>query len=142
MDLNGAFHSRDWRESSYEPLRKIAATVERDELGHSEMGHYFLAEIASDRKGKALCQHLLGKWYPAALDMFGRSGSSRPTSASTGASSSLGSLDASEPVAEVADGDLEARRPGNRGHSGVELDRAPRRDGRGHERDATCEHLA
>ena len=75
VDLNGAFHSRDWRESSYEPLRKIAATVERDELGHSEMGYHFLAETVSDRKGQALCQRLLAKWYPAALDMFGRSDS-------------------------------------------------------------------
>src|SRR3989442_3242320 len=35
VDLNGAFHARDWRESSYVPLAKMSATVERDELGHS-----------------------------------------------------------------------------------------------------------
>ena len=75
VDLNGAFHSRDWRESSYVPLAKMAATVERDELGHSEMGYYFLQEICSDARGKELTQHLLAKWYPAALDMFGRSDS-------------------------------------------------------------------
>ncbi|MBI3636239.1 MAG: phenylacetate-CoA oxygenase subunit PaaI [Candidatus Rokubacteria bacterium] len=75
VDLNGAFHARDWRESSYVPLAKMSATVERDELGHSEMGYYFLQEIVSDRKGRAVAQHLLAKWYPAALDMFGRSDS-------------------------------------------------------------------
>jgi len=75
VDLNGAFHSRDWRESSYVPLRKMAATVERDELGHSEMGYYFLQEIVSDARGRALAQALLPKWYAAALDMFGRSDS-------------------------------------------------------------------
>ena len=75
VDLNGAFHSRDWRESSYEPLRKMAATVERDELGHSEMGYHFLQEICSEPRGKELAQRLLSKWYPAALDMFGRSDS-------------------------------------------------------------------
>jgi 1,2-phenylacetyl-CoA epoxidase catalytic subunit len=75
VDLNGAFHSRDWRESSYEPLRKMAATVERDELGHSEMGYHFLQEICSKPRGKELAQRLLSKWYPAALDMFGRSDS-------------------------------------------------------------------
>jgi len=75
VDLNGAFHARDWRESSYVPLAKMSATVERDELGHSEMGYYFLAHICRERAGKALVQHLLGKWYPAALDMFGRSDS-------------------------------------------------------------------
>jgi ring-1,2-phenylacetyl-CoA epoxidase subunit PaaA len=75
VDLNGAFHTRDWRESSYVPLAKIAATVERDEVGHSEMGYYFLTEICQDAHGRALTQRLLEKWYPAALDMFGRSDS-------------------------------------------------------------------
>src|SRR3990172_3819337 len=75
VDLNGAFHSRDWRESSYIPLQKMAPTVERDELGHSEMGYHFLQMICEDRKGKAVAQQLLTKWYPAALDMFGRSDS-------------------------------------------------------------------
>jgi ring-1,2-phenylacetyl-CoA epoxidase subunit PaaA len=75
VDLNGAFHARDWRESSYVPLAKMSATVERDELGHSEMGYYFLQRIREDRRGRALTQALLPKWYPAALDMFGRSDS-------------------------------------------------------------------
>jgi ring-1,2-phenylacetyl-CoA epoxidase subunit PaaA len=75
VDLNGAFHSRDWRESSYVPLRQMAATVERDELGHSEMGYYFLRQICAEARGKELARRLLAKWYPAALDMFGRSDS-------------------------------------------------------------------
>jgi 1,2-phenylacetyl-CoA epoxidase catalytic subunit len=75
VDLNGAFHARDWRDSSYAPLAKMSATVERDEVGHSEMGYHFLQQICAEPRGKALAQHLLGKWYPAALDMFGRSDS-------------------------------------------------------------------
>jgi ring-1,2-phenylacetyl-CoA epoxidase subunit PaaA len=75
IDLNGAFHARDWRESSYVPLRKISRTVERDEFGHSEMGYYFLQEICSESRGRSLAQRLLPKWYSAALDMFGRSNS-------------------------------------------------------------------
>lgn len=75
VDLNGAFHARDWRESSYVPLQKMAATVERDELGHSEMGYYFLQEACASPGGRALARALLDKWYPAALDMFGRSDS-------------------------------------------------------------------
>ncbi len=75
VDLNGAFHARDWHESSYVPLKKVAASVERDELGHSEMGYRFLAQICEDKNGRTLAQCLLGKWYPAALDMFGRSDS-------------------------------------------------------------------
>jgi 1,2-phenylacetyl-CoA epoxidase catalytic subunit len=53
----------------------LAQTVERDELGHSEMGYYFLRQICADAKGKELARRLLAKWYPAALDMFGRSDS-------------------------------------------------------------------
>lgn len=75
VDLNGAFHARDWRESSYVPLQKMSATVERDELGHSEMGYYFLQHICADARGRTLAQALLAKWYAAALDMFGRSDS-------------------------------------------------------------------
>jgi len=76
VDLNGAFHARDWRESSYVPLAKMSATVERDELGHSEMGYRFLAELCAERRSRMLVQELLAaKWYPAALDMFGRSDS-------------------------------------------------------------------
>jgi 1,2-phenylacetyl-CoA epoxidase catalytic subunit len=75
VDLNGAFHARDWRESSYVPLAKMSATVERDELGHSEMGYHFLQQICETPRGRALAQALLAKWYPAALDMFGRSDS-------------------------------------------------------------------
>src|ERR1700751_4942156 len=75
IDLNGAFHARDWRDSSYTPLRKISRTIERDEFGHSEMGYYFLQELCSERKQRTLVQHLLPKWYSAALDMFGRSDS-------------------------------------------------------------------
>jgi 1,2-phenylacetyl-CoA epoxidase catalytic subunit len=75
IDLNGAFHARDWRESSYIPLRKISRTIERDEFGHSEMGYHFLQRICGDAKGRMLAQRLLPKWYSAALDMFGRSDS-------------------------------------------------------------------
>ena len=75
IDLNGAFHARDWRDSSYIPLRKISRTIERDEFGHSEMGYYFLQELCSGTRGRILVQHLLPKWYSAALDMFGRSDS-------------------------------------------------------------------
>jgi ring-1,2-phenylacetyl-CoA epoxidase subunit PaaA len=75
VDLNGAFHARDWRESSYVPLATMAATVERDELGHSEMGYHFLREICQDAHARGTAQALLATWYPAALDMFGRSDS-------------------------------------------------------------------
>jgi 1,2-phenylacetyl-CoA epoxidase catalytic subunit len=39
------------------------------------MGYYFLARACETSRGRALVERLLAKWYPAALDMFGRSDS-------------------------------------------------------------------
>jgi 1,2-phenylacetyl-CoA epoxidase catalytic subunit len=39
------------------------------------MGYYFLTEICQDRRGRMLVQKFPEEWYPAALDMFGRSDS-------------------------------------------------------------------
>jgi 1,2-phenylacetyl-CoA epoxidase catalytic subunit len=39
------------------------------------MGYYFLQQICAEPRGRTLAQALLAKWYPAALDMFGRSDS-------------------------------------------------------------------
>ena len=108
VDLNGAFHTRDWRESSYVPLAKIAATIERDELGHSEMGYYFLQEICGDGRGKALAQRLLEKWYPAALDMFGRSDSPNVPKFIRWGLKSVGNAEIREAYKTYVDGKLAA----------------------------------
>lgn len=80
MDLTGAFYAREWRHSSYVPLAGLAPGIERDEVGHSELGYYLLSWICSDAPGRELAQRLLAKWYPAALDVWGRSDSpSMPT---------------------------------------------------------------
>jgi 1,2-phenylacetyl-CoA epoxidase catalytic subunit len=108
VDLNGAFHSRDWRESSYLPLQKMAATVERDELGHSEMGYYFLQQICAEAKGKVVTQHLLGKWYPAALDMFGRSDSTNAPKFIQWGLKSVGNAEIRQAYKHYVDGKIEA----------------------------------
>lgn len=108
VDLNGAFHTRDWRESSYVPLAKIAATIERDELGHSEMGYYFLQEICGDGQGRALAQRLLEKWYPAALDMFGRSDSPNVPKFIRWGLKSVGNAEIREAYKTYVDGKLAA----------------------------------
>jgi hypothetical protein len=108
VDLNGAFHARDWRESSYVPLGKMSATVERDELGHSEMGYHFLQEICADRKGKALTQALVRKWYPAALDMFGRSDSPNAPKFMRWGLKSVGNAEIRRAYKEYVDRKLEA----------------------------------
>ena len=39
------------------------------------MGYYFLRQICADSRCRELARRLLAKWYPASLDMFGRSDS-------------------------------------------------------------------
>jgi len=108
VDLNGAFHARDWRESSYVPLGKMSATIERDELGHSEMGYHFLGQIVTHRKGKALAQQLLHKWYPAALDMFGRSDSPNVPKFIQWGLKSVGNAEIRQAYKQYVDGKLAA----------------------------------
>ncbi len=108
IDLNGAFHARDWRESSYMPLRKISRTVERDEFGHSEMGYHFLQEICADRKGRILAQQLLPKWYSAALDMFGRSDSPNTPKFIRWGLKGVGNAEIRQSYKQYVDGKLDA----------------------------------
>jgi 1,2-phenylacetyl-CoA epoxidase catalytic subunit len=108
IDLNGAFHARDWRESSYMPLRKISRTVERDEFGHSEMGYHFLQEICADRKGRILAQKLLPKWYSAALDMFGRSDSPNTPKFIRWGLKGVGNAEIRQSYKQYVDGKLDA----------------------------------
>ncbi len=80
MDLTGAFYAREWVQSSYVPLARLAPAIERDEVGHSELGYHLLSRICAEGPGRELAQRLLAKWYPAALDVWGRSDSpSMPT---------------------------------------------------------------
>jgi ring-1,2-phenylacetyl-CoA epoxidase subunit PaaA len=78
-DRQGAYMGYEWVGCSYEPLAKIAERVYREELGHAAFG-YRLMRRYLEREGargrELLIKHLY-KWYPAGLDMFGKSGSKR-----------------------------------------------------------------
>lgn len=79
IDGEGCFQGSEWTTSSYAPLARIAADVSRDEQGHSNMGYLHLKRaVRDDPTMHAVAQErLYDKWYPAALDAFGRSGSKR-----------------------------------------------------------------
>jgi 1,2-phenylacetyl-CoA epoxidase catalytic subunit len=57
----------------YEPLAKVAPDLEGDEEFHTRAGFMHLKEICATPEGKAAAEERLKKWWPAALDMFGRS---------------------------------------------------------------------
>jgi len=76
-DRVGMYQAREWIRSSYAVLAKVAPMIVKDEMGHTTMGYDRLERICETAKGREAAQKAINKWYPAALDMFGRSESQR-----------------------------------------------------------------
>ena len=75
IDRVGLYVGIELTAAPYEPLVKAAPELEGDEEFHTRAGFLHLKEICATPEGKAAVQQRLGKWWPAALDMFGRSDS-------------------------------------------------------------------
>ncbi|MEK6243355.1 MAG: Phenylacetic acid catabolic protein [Pseudomonadota bacterium] len=75
IDRVGLYVGIELTAAPYEPLVKAAPELEGDEEFHTRAGFLHLEEICATPEGKAAAQERLGKWWPAALDMFGRSDS-------------------------------------------------------------------
>ena len=73
IDRVGLYVGVEWTGSPYQPLAQAAPRMEADEEFHTKAGFMHLTEICATREGKAAAQERLKKWWPAALDMFGRS---------------------------------------------------------------------
>ena len=76
-DRVGLYQYRNMAGCSYLPLARIVPKIEKDEVGHAGLGYQALETICETPPGKADVQRRLAKWYPVALDMFGRSDSKR-----------------------------------------------------------------
>ncbi len=75
IDRVGLYVGIEWLGSSYEPLARVSDQLEKDEYFHANAGLRYLKQIVKDPDTKREAQDLLHKWWPAALDMFGRSNS-------------------------------------------------------------------
>jgi len=75
IDRVGLYVGIEWMASTYEPLAKVSPRLEREEQFHADTGFRHLREIVKTEDGRKETQDLLHKWWPAALDMFGRSDS-------------------------------------------------------------------
>jgi len=75
IDRVGLYVGVEWVGSPYAPLAEVSPQLEADEEFHSRAGFLHLKEICATAEGKSAAQERLKKWWPAALDMFGRSGS-------------------------------------------------------------------
>ena len=78
IDRVGRYQLEEFFGSSYRPLEEILPKVVKEEIGHIGYGESKTAEMAlkgGESKGKI--QRALDFWYVKALDMFGRSDSTR-----------------------------------------------------------------
>ena len=73
----GVLQISEWIESSYEPIARVAPSVLKEERGHAGMGSRHLRQICETDEGRQEAQDELALWWPMALDMFGRTDSTR-----------------------------------------------------------------
>ena len=77
IDRVGRFQVEEMVGSSFEPLDGVLPQIMQEEMGHIGYGTARLASLAADAETRAEAQAAVNRWYPRALDMFGRSGSRR-----------------------------------------------------------------
>ena len=74
-DRVGLYVGVEWVGSTYEPLAKVAPTLEKEEHFHATTGMNYVRDICATPDGRKEAQDGLHKWWPAVLDMFGKSDS-------------------------------------------------------------------
>ena len=74
-DRVGLYVGIEWMGSTYEPLADVSPQPEKDERFHANAGVAYVREIIKTEDGRKEAQDGLHKWWPAVLDMFGRSDS-------------------------------------------------------------------
>jgi ring-1,2-phenylacetyl-CoA epoxidase subunit PaaA len=77
VDRVGRYQLEEMDGSSFEPLDSILPLIMHEELGHIGYGTARLADLAADPVTRTDAQAAVDRWYPRALDMFGRTGSRR-----------------------------------------------------------------
>lgn len=76
-DIIGHFACGDWRHATYGPLARAGARIARDEQGHFRLGYQMVNRLLELGRGEDLRARLYDKWWPVALDGFGRSDTKR-----------------------------------------------------------------
>ncbi|HEC08155.1 MAG TPA: phenylacetic acid degradation protein [Acidimicrobiales bacterium] len=75
IDRVGCYIGETWEGVPYRPLLEVAPRLHREEIFHATLGLRNLKLICSTPDGRDEANELIAKWWPAALDMFGRSDS-------------------------------------------------------------------
>jgi len=74
-DRVGCYIGETWDGVPYEPLMSVAKRLHKDEVFHATFGMNNLRRIVSTPEGLEEANEKIKIWWPAALDMFGRSDS-------------------------------------------------------------------
>ncbi|MTV25725.1 phenylacetic acid degradation protein [Nitriliruptoraceae bacterium ZYF776] len=74
-DRVGCYIGETWDGVPYEPLLSVAERLHKDEVFHATFGMTELRQVCSTPEGLAEANEKIKIWWPAALDMFGRSDS-------------------------------------------------------------------
>lgn len=77
IDRVGRFQLEEMAGSSYKPIESVLPQIMLQELGHVGYGTARLAQLAADPATRGQAQGAVDRWYPRALDSFGKSGSVR-----------------------------------------------------------------
>lgn len=77
IDRVGLYMLEEFNDSSYVPLNNILPRIITEEQGHIQFGELKLNEMVKTEEGREEAQRVIDKWYPRALDMFGRKDSPR-----------------------------------------------------------------
>jgi ring-1,2-phenylacetyl-CoA epoxidase subunit PaaA len=78
IDRVGRYQLEEFFDCTYQPLERILPIIIKEEIGHVGYGESKTAELAAKRgEAKEKVQQALDFWYVKALDMFGRSDSTR-----------------------------------------------------------------
>jgi ring-1,2-phenylacetyl-CoA epoxidase subunit PaaA len=78
IDRVGRYQLEEFMGCTYQPLERILPQIMKEEIGHIGYGQSKTAELTAEGdEGRERVQKALDFWYVKALDMFGRSDSTR-----------------------------------------------------------------
>jgi 1,2-phenylacetyl-CoA epoxidase catalytic subunit len=77
IDRVGKFQIEEMVNSSFQPLDQVLPRIIQDELGHVGYGTARLAQLAANPDTRGEAQAAVNRWYPRALDSFGKANSWR-----------------------------------------------------------------
>jgi len=77
IDRVGKFQVGELVDSSFLPLDEVLPQIIQEEQGHTRYGERQLSLLAASPETRKAAQTAVFRWYPRALDMFGRTGSAR-----------------------------------------------------------------